>query len=134
MRTTCVLAALAFTLTAAGQEPPLPPANPVPALVLDPGGPAGPVAALAFSPDSGTLYVGGADKQVRRFVLAKGKFAPADPARLPPLRVPIGLGNAGAVNAVAVSPDGKWVAVAGRAPFRDEAWFGDVGTVTDPAR
>ena len=133
MRTTCLVTAFALTLTAVGQEPPLPPATPAPALVLDPGGPAGPVAAVAFSPDSGTLYVGGADKQVRRFVLAGGKFAPADPARLPPLRVPVGLGNAGAVNAVAVSPDGKWVAVAGRAPFREEAWFGDVGTVVNPA-
>src|SRR5581483_1718402 len=64
--------------------------------------------------------------------LAGGTFA-ADPARLPPLRVPVGPGNAGAVNAVAVSPDGKWVAVGGRAPFRDEAWFGDAGTVTHPA-
>jgi WD40 repeat protein len=132
MRTPSLIAALIVTLSpavSAAQEPPLPPANPAPALVLDPGGSAGPVAALAFSPDSSTLYVGGADKQVRRFVLAGGRFAPADPARLPPLRVPIGPGNAGAVNAIALSPDGKWVAVAGRAPYRDEARFGDLGTV-----
>src|SRR5262245_1253761 len=113
MRTSSLLVALALTaVPAVAQEPPLPPANPAPALVLDPGGPAGPVTALAFAPDSSTLYVGGIDKLVRRFVLAGGQFAPADPARLPPLHVPIGPGNAGAVNAVAVSPDGKWVAVA----------------------
>jgi len=108
MRTSSLLAALALaTLPAVpgrGQEAPLPPAGTAPALVLDPGGPAASVFALAFSPDGSILYVGGADKVVRRFVLAGQAFAPADPARLPPLRVPIGPGNAGAVNAVAPSP------------------------------
>src|SRR5436305_8731513 len=105
MRTSSLLAALALAVASAAlaQEPPLPPANPAPALVLDPGGPAAPVAALAFAPNGATLYVGGADKQVRRFALAGGKFV-TDPARLPPLRVPVGPGNVGAVNAVAVSP------------------------------
>ena len=134
MRTLSFLVGIALTLSlAAGQEPPLPPAPPAPALVLDPGGPAAPVTALAFSPDGTVLYAGGSDKLVRRFALAGGKFAPGDPAKLPPLRVPIGLGNAGAVNAVAVSPDGKWVAVAGRAPFRDEALFGQGGLVAKAA-
>src|SRR5436309_1901770 len=60
MRTCCLLAALALTLSpGAAQEPPLPPANPAPALVLDPGGPAAPVVTLTFSPDSSTLYAGG---------------------------------------------------------------------------
>src|SRR5205085_9266175 len=127
MRTSSLLAALALaTLPAApgrGQEAPLPPAGTAPALVLDPGGPAASVFALAFSPDSSILYIAGADKIVRRFTLAGGEFAPADPAGLPPLRVPIGPGNVGGINTVAVSPDGRWVAVGGRAPFRDEAGF-----------
>ena len=109
------------------QETPLPPPNRTPILVLDHTGPHAPVTALAFSPDATTLYVGGLDKLVRRYSLKDGKYSP-----LEPLRVPVGQGNAGAVNAVAVSPDGKWVAVAGRAPLRGEVWSdSDDGIVTE---
>src|SRR4051794_26082825 len=52
--------------------PPLPPPNRTPALVLDHAGPHAPVAALAFSPDGSTLYVGGLDKLVRRYTLKGG--------------------------------------------------------------
>lgn len=97
----------------------LPPGNRTPSLVLSHPGPQAPVTALAFSPDASTLYVGGLDKMVRRYVLKAGEYVAAEP-----LRVPIGTGLGGAINAIAVSPDGKWVAVAGRAPVRGENWSG----------
>jgi WD40 repeat protein len=126
MRATGLFAAVLLVASAAAQdEPPLPPPNRTPVLVLDQGGRAAPVAAVAFSPDSATLYVGGADKQVWTYTLRGDKYMPAGV-----IRVPIGPGNAGDVNAIAVAPDNKWVAVAGRAPMRDEAWFGQDGVVT----
>jgi WD40 repeat protein len=121
------LGLLSIFSAASAQDSPLPPATSAPALVLDPGAPAAPVTALAFSPDSSTLYVAGLDKVVRKYTLQKGRFAPAKPSN--PIHVPLGPGNAGAINALAVSPDGKWLAVGGRAPFREEAWFGDKGGV-----
>jgi WD40 repeat protein len=89
----------------------------VPQLVLTHAGPHAPVTAVAFAPDAATLYVAGFDKQIRRYKLAEGRYV-ADGT----IRVPIGPGNAGVVNALAVSPDGKWVAAAGRAPLRSEGW------------
>jgi WD40 repeat protein len=114
------LAVAGFSPVAPAQrEAPLPPPNRAPHLVLAHAGPHARVTALAFAPDGATLFVGGFDKQLRRYRLAGGKWAAADPIRLP-----VGPGNAGAVNAVAVSPDGKWVAAAGRAPMREENWTG----------
>jgi len=124
MRTILSLAAAAFALPLFAQERPLPPPDRTPVLRLGQDGPSAPVSAIAFSPDGSTLYVGGFDKLVRTFSL-KG----AEPREGLPLRLPVGPGNAGAVNAVAVSPDGKWVAVAGRAPMRDETGFGQDGVV-----
>lgn len=128
----CVLAAVVL-LAAVGrgpaQEPPLPPADRTPVLRVDPGGPAAPVPAVAVAPDGDTIYVAGLDKLVRVYSRKDGKFVEGSP-----LRVPLGPGNAGAVNAVAVSPDGRWVAAAGRAPMRDEAKFADDGLVTDARR
>jgi hypothetical protein len=105
------------SLGAAEPESPLPPADRAPHLVLAHPGPHAPVTALAFAPNSTTLYVAGFDKQIRRYDLVKGKFVAAGA-----IRVPIGPGVAGVVNTLAVSPDGKWVAAAGRAPLRDEWW------------
>lgn len=124
MRMTCFLLA-AFALVQWGNGSPvahaqnLPPAERTPILVLNHAGPPAPVTCLAFSPDGSTLYVGGLDKLVRRYILQGGQFVAAEP-----LRVPVATGLAGAVNSVAVSPDGKWVAVAGRAPVRGEMWSG----------
>jgi hypothetical protein len=102
---------------AAEPEPPLPPADRAPHLVLAHPGPHAPVTALAFTPNGATLYVAGFDKQVRRYTLVLGKFVLTGS-----FRVPIGPGDAGVINALAVSPDGKWVAAAGRALMRDESW------------
>src|SRR5579883_802839 len=123
------LAVAVFTPVLAAQEKPLPPPDRAPHLILAHNGPHAPVTALAFSPDGGTLYVGGFDKQVRRYKLEKGKFIPAGS-----IRVPIGTGNSGVVNAVAVSPDGKWVAVAGRAPIREEAWAQSEDGISEDSR
>lgn len=120
-----ILTAVA-AIPALGEEPPLPPADRVPILRLDPGGAAAPVSALAFAPDGHSLFVGGFDKLVRVYSKKAGKWVPGEP-----LRLPVGPGNAGAVNAVAVSPDGKWLGVAGRSPMRDEAKFGQDGSVVD---
>src|SRR3954468_17584958 len=119
MRPLSVLVVLGLTAAAAAQERALPPPSRTPVLRLDDGSPHAPVTALAFAPDGSTLYVGGDDKQVRKYDFdpVKGKFAAAGS-----IRVPIGPGTAGVVNALAVSPDGKWVAAAGRAPIRRESW------------
>ncbi|MFM8274427.1 MAG: WD40 repeat domain-containing protein, partial [Gemmata sp.] len=128
----CRLSGLAFFLIGSAnlvpaQEKLLPPPDRVPHLVLTHAGPHAPVTALAFAPDASALYVGGFDKQVRRYKLDKGKYV-ADA----PLRVPIGPGSAGVVNALAVSPDGRWVAVGGRAPADGEVWDGaEDGTYVD---
>ncbi len=124
---TCLVVAItSFASPAGAQEPPLPPPDRTPILILDHAGPRSPVTAIAFSPDASTLYVGGFDKLVRRYSLRNGRYIPVEP-----LRIPLGQGNAGVVNAVAVSPDGKWIAVAGRAPVRGEVWSGsDDGIVT----
>ena len=114
------LGILPFALPLGAQEKEkLLPADRSPHLILAHAGPHAPVTALAFSPDGSTLYVGGFDKQVRRYERIKEKWTATGA-----FRVPIAPGNAGVVNAIAVSPDGKWVAVAGRAPIRWESWAG----------
>lgn len=130
MRATGSLAVLALAAGAVAQPPeaPLPPRDRAPQLVVRHPGPHAPVVALAFGPDN-TLYAGGFGKAVYRYTADGGKFAPAEP-----LRVPLGPGTAGVVNAVAVAPDGKWVAVAGRAPVRGETWAGADDGVTVEVR
>ena len=123
---TTVTVLLLVGVSLAAQERPLPPPPRVPVLRIDHGGPQAPVTAVAFAPD-GTLFVGGLEKQVRRYRSADGRWTEDAP-----LRVPTGPGNSGAVNAVAVSPDGKLVAVAGRSPMRDESNLAEAAIVVDP--
>jgi WD40 repeat protein len=89
----------------------------MPILRLDPGGPTSFVSTLAFNPQGSTLYAGGWDKVVRawswndddrRYVL--------DPAAT--YRVSIGPALEGLINAIAISPDGIWLAVAGQGTVR----------------
>lgn len=115
------------SLTAAAPSP-LPPADRTPVLRINPGGSAAPVTSVALSADGKTVTVAGLDKVVRNYIWKPGKIG-GEFVEVEPIRVPLGPGNAGAINAIAVSPDGKWLAVAGRAPMRDEARFADDGIV-----
>jgi hypothetical protein len=98
-----------------------------PHLRLEAGGPTSYVTALAFSPDGRTLYAGSWDKIVRVWRLddAMGEFR-LDPAAW---RVPIGPGLDGAINAIAVSADGNWIAAAGKAVVSGAAGFRQSGRV-----
>jgi WD40 repeat protein len=126
-RLACCLIAWALAGPASfGQQPApkVPPelkADP-PVLRLEAGGPTAAVNALAFSPDGGMLYAAGFDKVVRTWRLDKdGRFAGPGPA----YRVPVGPGTSGVINCLAVSPDGKWLAVGGLGAVRDESPYRD---------
>lgn len=128
-----IVALIALGSTA--QEAGAPPDEPI--LRTEAGGPSGPVMGLAFSPDGGTLYEGGWDKVVRVWVRdpEAGRFG-ADPAAT--YRVPVGPGSEGAINAIARSDDGRWLAAAGSAVVRGGAGFRRAGlmipsgALTDP--
>jgi WD40 repeat protein len=87
------------------------------------GGPTAMVTSLAFDPKGERLYAAGYDKVVRvwkhdkenRFVLEKS------------YRVPIGPGVAGAINAMALSSDGRWLAVGGSGVVHEETGFRENG-------
>jgi WD40 repeat protein len=99
----------------AADAPPLPPGDKEPLLRVEAGGPTSYVTALAFTADGKTLYAGGWDKVVRVWALNdKGQFVPD---RVPAYRVPLGPGNDGAINALALSDDGTWLAAAGKGIF-----------------
>lgn len=86
------------------------------------GGPMGVLTAAAFSPDGKRLYAAGLDKVVRVWTLEQNQFRPGRTA----YRVPVGPGFSGAINAIAVSPDGQWLAVGGVGVITGR---GDVRTV-----
>src|SRR5213595_2447523 len=116
MLTRCTLLGWSFLLLASAgtpaQAPALPPGDKEPVLRLEAGGPTSFVTSLAFSPDGRTLYGAGWDKVVRAWTwdAARGEFVLADGA----YRVPIGPGlEGGAINAIALSSDGTWLAAAG---------------------
>lgn len=95
---------------------------------IDPGGPASFVTSLVFSPDGRTLYSGGWDKVVRvwRWQDETGRFV-EDPVASH--RIPIGPGLNGAINAMALSPDGQWLAVGGRGVVAAGSGFTDLGRI-----
>jgi WD40 repeat protein len=97
-----------------------------PVLRLEAGGPCSYVTGLAFSPDGQRLYVAGWDKVVRIWKLDKDRFV-LDPDIA--FRVPVGPGGLGRLNALALSADGNWLAVAGQGPFRGAAGFETKGFV-----
>ncbi len=121
-----ILVSLGIASPTHAQAPVLPPGDKEPLLRLEAGGPTSFVTALAFSPDGKQLYAGGWDKVVRVWSLnERGQFVPSRAT----YRVPIGPGLSGAINCIALSPDGSLLAVAGRGVFREEAGFRMPGLV-----
>jgi WD40 repeat protein len=103
-----------------------------PLLQLQSDGPTAQVTSLAFGvrgekdERTVTLYAGGYDKVIRTWVRdAGGRFGPGKRV----FRLPIGPGAQGAINALAVSPDGRWLAAAGSGLIREAAGFFDTGFV-----
>jgi WD40 repeat protein len=96
-----------------------------PLLCLEAGGPTAFVTGLAFSPDGKTLYATGFDKVVRVWTLnAAGAFTLDQTT----YRVPIGPGlEGGALNALALSADGTWLAMGGLGLTRGGSGFHMLG-------
>lgn len=115
-----------LALSAQAQAPVLPPGEKEPVLRLEAGGPTTYVTALTFSPDGQSLYASGWDKVVRVWTLNERKEFVLDRAAY---RVPIGPGLEGAINAMALSPDGLWLAAAGMGIVRGGASFRRAGIV-----
>ena len=89
---------------------------------LEPGGPGGPVTGLCFAPDSKVLYVAGWSKTVQVWDRNEATGL-LDQNRQATLRVPLGLGVDGVINAMALSADGQWLAVGGQGVIADAAGF-----------
>src|SRR5262245_19916290 len=123
-----LLVLLAWPAAAQQVAPPRPPGDKDPVLRLEGRGPLSPVEAVAFGPGGATLYEAGWDKVVRvwRRDARTGRFT-LDPAAT--LRIPIGPGDAGVLNALAVSADGAWLAVGGNAALPEGAGFRQVGLI-----
>jgi WD40 repeat protein len=102
----------------------------LPVLRIDAEGPTAQVTGLAFAPDGKTLYAAGLDKVVRVW-----KRNAADNAfeLKSAYRVPLGPGVQGALNAMALSPDGQWLAAAGSGALSQTAGFREPGLVWVPS-
>lgn len=111
--------------------PVVPPGDKEPILRLEAGGPTSFVTSLAFSPDGRTLYAAGLDKVVRVWKLdaATGQYVLDQGA----YRIPIGPGSFGMINALAVSPDGAWLAVGGIGVIREGSGFRRPGLILPSA-
>jgi WD40 repeat protein len=99
----CCLLLLVWNLTAVALAQPLPSR---PLLVLDTGGHSATVRKVLFTPDSKRLVTVSYDKTVRVWDTATGET-------LKVCRLAIGPGDEGQLNAAAVSPSGRTLAVAG---------------------
>jgi len=119
---------LAWPAAAQDRAAPIPAVDQDPVLRLEGRGPLSPVEAVAFGPRGMTLYEAGWDKVVRVW----RRDARTDGFTLDPsatLRVPIGPGDAGVLNALAVSTDGAWLAVGGNAVLPEGAGFRQSGLI-----
>jgi WD40 repeat protein len=92
---------------------------------LEPGGPSSTITAMAFGKDGDTLYAAGHDKIVRVW-RHKGEEWEMDNVAY---RVPMGPGERGSIYALALSPDGKWLAVGGQMMARGQTGLRDAGMV-----
>ena len=93
-------------------------------LQLRPDGPLGLVHSLRFSSDGRTLYCGGNDKLVQVFHANDDRFERVHSASL---RHKIGPGPLGAINAMDVSEDDRYVVAGGIAAFEQHADFSTDG-------
>src|SRR6267378_3269884 len=120
------IASLVFAVLAIGPAASQEKNDAKPLLRLEAGGPTSNVTALAFSPDGKTLYVAGFDKVVRAWTwnAAKATFELDDAMAF---RVPIGPGLDGAINAMALSEDGLWLAVGGLGVVAEGMKFNEAG-------
>ncbi|HVA51297.1 MAG TPA: hypothetical protein VNH11_33455 [Pirellulales bacterium] len=89
-----------------------------PQLRLEAGGPTAFVTSLVFSPASDTLLIGGWDKLVDVWRAAPQGDRRWQRDAAGAFRIPIGPETWGAINAVAISPDGEQLAVGGKALAR----------------
>ena len=108
-----ILAAIVFgvgTLLGAAQAEDLPDQGPF--LRIDPGMHTAPINRIGVDAACSRMVTGSDDKTARLWALPDG--VQGRPELLRSLRMPIGEGDDGKVYAVALSPDGKWVAAGGR--------------------
>jgi hypothetical protein len=123
-----LLAVLDWPAAAQDAALPVPAGDKDPVLRLEGRGPLSSVQGVAFAPGGATLYEAGWDKVVRvwRRDAQNGQFT-LDPSST--LRIPIGPGDQGVLQAVAISADGAWLAVGGNALLPENAGFRQVGLI-----
>ena len=98
---------------------------PLPLLRLNANGPVSTTSALVFAPDGNTLYAAGLDKAVYAWTRDdQGVFRFA-PDKM--LRIPMGPGIHGLIKTLAMSSDGRYLAVAGLAKGSHVAGFTEGG-------
>lgn len=97
--------------------------NTTPVLRLNIGGPSSLVTAMAFSADGHSLYAGGWDKVVH--VWERRDDGQYESKQDKAFRIPVGPDEHGKINAIAVSPDDRWLGVAGVGLIRESAGFSD---------
>jgi WD40 repeat protein len=125
-----VLALAAPLIAEDKPKPDVPVGERDPVLRIEAQGATALVTGLAFEPDGKTLYVAGQDKVIRVWT-REGRGKPFKPTSA--YRVPLGPGVQGALNALALSADGKWLAVAGSGALRETAGFREPGLVWIPS-
>ncbi|HUG90281.1 MAG TPA: hypothetical protein VML55_05585 [Planctomycetaceae bacterium] len=123
-----ILVAIACTAVARAQPAAGLPADDKPVARIEAEGPLSYVGSLAFSPDGRTLYAAGWDKRVHVWTRddRDGSFTYR---RGLAFRIPLGPGQHGHINALALSPDGAWLAAGGYGMARNVAGFRESGKI-----
>ncbi|QDV66440.1 WD domain, G-beta repeat [Rosistilla carotiformis] len=98
-----------------------------PVLVVAPGGPRTSVTRIAFCDQGKLLLTAGWDKTVQGWQRKNDGDFQLDAANTH--RIPIGPGQAGTINAIAVSSDNRWLAIAGKSRIRGASDFQDAGRI-----
>ena len=108
-RRVAAIVAVAAVLAGAARAEDLPDQRPM--LRIEPGMHTATIKRIGVDAACTLMVTGSDDKTARLWALPEG--GRGAPELLRTLRVPIGEGNEGKVYAVALSPDGKWVAAGG---------------------